>query len=110
MNEKNNTKEPVELIEAIMAPEEKKFKGYTMSELRRQRQLADVRRQFLKEKLINDVYNLKSASLFSGKKEGKNNWSILGKVFQVLSYADYLAVGLTVFNSSRKLIGLFRKK
>lgn len=96
----------------IVAPHEKStFKGYTIEELRIQRALIDVRREYVKEKLQNDFSRLVSDPFSREGGGGQSKiWSVGGKLLNLLSYSDYISLGIGLFNNGRKLIGMFRRK
>lgn len=90
---------------------EENFRGYTISELRHQRLIAQVRREFLKEKLLYDTKELTTAKLFP-KVQGKTSGllAIASKGLRILSYADFFTLGMALFRTGRKVYGIFRKK
>lgn len=96
----------------IVAPHQKKaFHGYTIEELRVQRALADVRREYVKEKLESNFTNL-IANPLSREDESRSSlaWSIGGKLLNLFSYTDYIALGVNLFNGGRKLVGMFKHR
>ena len=89
------------------------FKGYTLEELKYQRALILLKREFLKEKAMEDVKEVKSRiPLLNGKSplDSMSPTGIVGRVVKGLNYADYLMLGFSVFNAGRKVFSLFRKK
>lgn len=103
---KNNS--PSTVVEA-----EKEFKGYTLDELKYQRALLLLKREFLKEKALGNVHNLKERIPMLNGKSPLNNISpmgLVGRVAKGLNYADYLMLGFSIFNAGRKVFSLFRKK
>lgn len=89
------------------------FKGYTLDELRYQRALVLLKREFLKEKAMEEVKEVKSRiPVLNGKSplDTMSPSGILGRVVKGLNYADYLMLGFSVFNAGRKVFSLFRKK
>ena len=98
------------------SPQEKlndDFKGYTLDELRYQRALVLLKREFLKEKAMEEVKEVKSRiPVLNGKSplDTMSPSGILGSVVKGLNYADYLMLGFSLFNAGRKVFSLFRKK
>ena len=100
-------------------PEESKsdFKGYTMEELRYQRALLALRKEFSKSKVTKAVDSIRRPQRNSGN-DGTTAklariGSLAGKVFSNLNLLDYVLVGLSVAGSGRKvakLIGSMRKR
>lgn len=89
------------------------FKGYTLDELRYQRALVLLKREFLKEKAMEEVKEVrKRIPVINGKSplDSMSPTGILGRVVRGLNYADYLMLGFSVFNAGRKVISMFRKK
>lgn len=98
--------------EAGLNEEIKEFAGYTLEELKHQRALALVKKEFLKQKAMNDIDSFKSKLPFNGNSPFGNisPKGILGKVVKGLNYADYFMIGLSVFSAGRKVMSLFRKR
>lgn len=93
------------------------FRGYTLNELRFQRTLIDVRRAYVKERLLGEFANIRSLRFLDTKKgKGGRGWlnpsvfAIAGKAFKLFSYVDYISLGITLFQSGRKVFSLFRRK
>lgn len=95
---------------AIAPHQKSSFKGYTIEELKVQRALTDVRRQYVKEKLQQDFSRLTTNPLGEGSSRSSLAWTIGGKVLNLLSYTDYISLGIGIFNGSRKLLSLVRRK
>lgn len=89
------------------------FKGYTLSELRYQRALTALKREYAKEKVGKKVNHLRSRSVFGGSSK-KNKLAsatgMLSKAVSGLNYADYAMLGFSLFSSARKMIGMFKRK
>lgn len=95
------------------ASSEEEFKGYTLEELKYQRALLLLKREFLKEKALEDVNDIKKRiPVFNGKSplDSISPSGLLSRVAKGLNYADYLMLGFSVFNAGRKVFSLFRKK
>lgn len=97
---------------ALVAPHQQdSFRGYTIGQLRHQRLLTQLRRDFVKEKIGNELTDLKNLQFLP--KAGTKALPVLtiaGKVFKLFSYADYIALGFNLFRSGRRVAGLFKKK
>lgn len=88
------------------------FKGYTMEEIKYQRAMVALRKEFCKAKLMQSVADLRPK-----KKEGKNGnskyslfTSVASKVFSNLNLLDYAIMGVSLFGKVRKGLKLFKKK
>ena len=98
-------------------PEEeapKKFKGYTLEELRYQRAIVALKREFAKSKTLSGASKLKKHNPFSSD-GGKLALSgkvggIASRIFTGLNYMDYIMLGFSLFKSGRKIFSFFRKK
>lgn len=89
-----------------------KFKGYTLEELKHRRTLALIKKELIKEEVIVDFMTIKEKiPLINGKSNvGKFSSGIIGKIAKGLSYTDYIMLGISAFNSGKKIFSLFRKK
>ena len=85
------------------------FRGYTLSELRQQRLVARVRMELLKEKMTYDSAQLFKSNLTTGEWKSSGVLGILNKGLRLLSYADIIALGFSMFRTGRKIIGFFRR-
>lgn len=96
----------------IQSQEAPDFRGYTMEELKHQRALTLIKREFLKQKAMNDVDAFKSRLPFNRNSPmgNINAKGLLGKVMKGLSYADYLMLGFSIFSAGRKIFSLFHKR
>lgn len=89
------------------------FKGYSLSELRYQRALTALKREYAKEKTIKRIDHLRHRSVFSspGKRSSLGAaGGLLSKAATGLNYADYAMLGFSLFSSFRKVRGFFKKK
>lgn len=90
----------------------KEFKGYTMEELRYQRALVALQKEFCKSKVIHNLDKVRHHKLF-GKDGNASHFSKVGslaaKIFSGLNYLDYIMLGMSVFGSGRKIFKFFRK-
>ena len=92
---------------------ESEFKGYTLEELRYQRALLLLKREFLKEKALKETKAIKERIPVINGKSPLSNVSPLnlaGRVVRGLNYADYLMLGFSVFNVGKKVFSLFKKR
>lgn len=93
-------------------PEEKEFKGYTLDELKYQRALLLLKKEFLKEKAIKEANLVKERIPVLNGSSALSHFSsknILGRVIKGLNYADYIMLGFSVFNAGKKVISLFSR-
>ena len=93
------------------------FKGYTMEELRYQRALMALRKEFSKQKVLKKVDEIRNPGKGDRGDCGTSKLARVGniaaKIFSNLNYLDYALVGLSLFGTGRKLvkmIGTARKK
>lgn len=89
------------------------FHGYTIEELRYQRALVALQKEFCKNKIFKNVNNLKKADLFApvsgAGKFGAKSSSLVSKLLSGLNYLDYAMLGFSAFKSGRKIFRLFKK-
>lgn len=89
------------------------FKGYTIDELRYQRALVALKKEFLKERVIKNTDNIKSQiPIVNGKmpiSKGTSN-GIFGKIMKGLDFADYLIIGMQAIKIGKKIGKIFKKK
>lgn len=87
------------------------FKGYTINELRHQRMLTQIRRDFIKEKLINDSHTLREIKLLP--QQGSKSSALLSIATQglrIFSYADLFSIGFSLFRTGSKIFSFFKKR
>lgn len=110
---------PAVIVKPAVAPHKsEEFTGYTLKELRFQRTMTEVRRDYVKEKLIGEFDNIRTFRFLETRKQrqGSGGWlnpsvmALAGKVFKLFSYADYISLGLSLFQGSRKMFSMFRRK
>lgn len=100
------------LPEAPSAPEVE-FKGYTMAELRYQRALLLIRREFVKEKALKELEDIKKrVPIINGKSPLNNSASgnLVGKLLRGLNFADYIILGYQVLRIGRKIGSKIRRR
>lgn len=109
-NETNDT--PAEVADKVL-DEKPKFAGYTLDDLRYRRAVVALRKEFAREKLVEDYENVRHWSPFAqdgkGKKASKAA-TIARKLIGGLNYLDYAMIGLSLFSSARKVAGFFKPK
>ena len=94
------------------APEQKDFKGYSLEDLRYQRALVALRKDFAKSKMIHNIDKARKHRLGgeSGSSKIARAGGIAAKLFSGLSYLDYAMLGMSLFSSGRKIYSFFRGK
>ncbi len=90
------------------------FNGYTLQELRYQRALASLKKEFAKEKALAGLNAMKEKTAL-GRLSGKVSslgkaGGLLPKVLSSLNYADYAMLGFSVFGTVRKVWKFFKRK
>lgn len=89
------------------------FKGYTMDELRYQRALIALKREYCKESIMETAHKLHEASPLSANGQkglARNIGGIAGKIVGGLGYVDYLLIAFSAFGTVKKVLHFFRKK
>lgn len=92
---------------------ESEFAGYTMEELRYQRAMLALKKEFLKERAMEEVDAIKNQlPLVNGQMGPKLSMAkgIAGKLMKGLDMADYLMLGFQGFRIMRKVGTLFRRR
>ena len=92
---------------------EEEFKGYTLDELRYQRALLLLKREYLKEKALKETKAVKERIPVLNGKSPLNALTprgMVGRVMRGLNYADYLMLGFSVFTAGKKVFSLFKRK
>ncbi|MBD5355478.1 MAG: hypothetical protein HDR88_00485 [Bacteroides sp.] len=109
----NEIKKTEDVAKSITHPEVQ-FKGYTLEEIRYQRALVMLQKEFCKNKILRNVNTLKkanpltpqgAASLIPGRMG-----TLTTKVLSGLNYVDYAMLGFSIFSSVRKVFSFFHKK
>lgn len=89
------------------------FKGYTLEEIRYQRALVTLHKEFCRTKIDRIGNQLKRtnplAPSSSTSLPGKVGF-FAGKLLTGLNYMDYAMIGFNLFSSARKIISFFKKK
>lgn len=95
------------------------FKGYTIEEIRYQRAMLGVRKEFCKAKVMESISNLRPGGRHSGedilKTNRRQSWlrvagSVASKVLGNLNAIDYVLMGISVIGTVRKGMRLFGGK
>ena len=89
------------------------FDGFTLDEIRHQRALIAVRKEFAKAKIFEDVDKLKERNPFASDgslKAASRLGSLPMKIMRGLNYTDYIMMGLSAFGTVRKVVSFFKKK
>ncbi len=89
------------------------FEGYSLDEVRHQRALVAVRKEFAKVKLMEQFDLLKDRNPFAPDgtlKAASRLGSIPLKIVRGLNYTDYIMMGISAFGAMKKVFSLFRKK
>lgn len=98
----------------LVTPEPREAKGLTISEIRYQRALIALQKEFCKEKVGHSFRNLQNSSPFSKNYEAKSGTGRIGaiasKLLTGMNYLDYAVIGFSVFSNVRKITSLFRKR
>lgn len=89
------------------------FKGYTMEELRYQRALLALKKEYVKEKALHSTMEIKeqipilngNSPAFSLKSHG-----LAGKILRGLDFADYIVLGMQGIKIGKKIGSFFKKK
>lgn len=90
------------------------FKGYTLEELRYQRALVLLQKEFCKSRIMRHVNNLQksnplSPSSAAGSLPGKVG-AVASKLLAGLNYLDYAMIGFSLFGAVRKVFSIFKRK
>jgi len=93
---------------------ESNFKGYTLEELKYQRALVTLQKEFCRTKLMRHVGNIQKSNPLSPSSAvsslpGKVGF-VASKVFSSLNYLDYAMLGFSLFGIVRKVTSVFRRK
>lgn len=89
------------------------FEGFTLDEIRHQRALIAVRKEFAKAKAFENVDMMKQNTPFAKggvMKSAAHLSSIPLKLMKGLNYTDYILLGFSAFSTVKKIYSLFRRK
>ncbi len=109
----NEIQKSAQETERITQPENK-FKGYTLEELRYQRALVLLQKEFCKSRITRNVNNLQksnplSPSTAASSLPGKVGF-VASKLLTGLNYLDYAMIGFSLFGTARKIFSIFRRR
>lgn len=93
------------------------FKGYTIDQILYQRALVSIKKDFYKERMINNFQEISNVTFLrkSNSKNRKNisrklgSKSILSKILKSLDIIDYAMIGASAYQSISNFIGFFKK-
>lgn len=92
----------------------KDFKGYTIEELRYQRALVALQKEFCKSKVINKVDHIRHRKAFGNDSSSSSKLakagSIATKLLTGLNYLDYIMIGMSLFGSGKKVYKFIKGK
>lgn len=109
------TPAPVANPQEAIAPAQK-FKGYSLEELRYQRALVMLQREFAKEKITTKMRRIANGKILSsGSATSKGSGlmragSLASKILTGLNYADYVMIGFSAFGTIRKVVSFFTRR
>lgn len=97
----------------VASVEENQFKGYSMDELKYQRALLVLKKDYSKRKVLNGANELWNRSLFGQRSSTSKMVMIQGLASRLLSglgYLDYAMLGVSLFGTGRKIYKFFRRR
>lgn len=89
------------------------FNGFTLDEIRHQRALIAVKKEFAKAKILEQVDTLKDRNPFApdgSLKAATRLGSLPMKIMRGLNYTDYIMMGISAIGTVRKVFSFFKKK
>lgn len=97
--------------EKIVSQDNHEFTGYSLEELRYQRALVALQKEFCKSKVMNGVRKVQKNGISGASTStGGKAMGIFGKFLTGMSYVDYALLGLSMFRSGKKVYSFFRRK
>lgn len=105
-------KQTEEAASNIVEPE-KKFKGYTIEEIRFRRALVAMEADFCKTKILKSFGHIQNYNpLNPGNKNGVAGkaGALALKMVSGLNYLDYILIGASLFKGGKKIWSFFRGK
>ncbi len=103
-------------IPVVTEKEDKIFRGYSIDELKYQRAFVLLQREFTQAKLMGIMHKFtdKNSSVYrapvSKQSSFASSGNILGRIFKGLDYLDYAMLGLSAFNTGKKIFSFFRRR
>lgn len=94
---------------------EKPFGGYTLEDLKYQRAMMALRKEFAKSKLLQSLDAMRPNAKPKGHESNFGSKFALartlgGKLFGSLNTLDYVMLGMSLFGTAKKAYSLFRRK
>lgn len=89
------------------------FKGYSLDELRYRQAVVELKKTFLKEKMMGNVTKIKQSTPFLNGDHGVSLpklGGIAGKVLNGMNFIDYAMIGFSLFSTGKKIFSFFRRK
>ncbi len=89
------------------------FNGFTLDEIRHNRALIAVRKEFAKAKIMEQIEALKDRNPFAPDgsiKAAARLGNLPMKIMRGLNYTDYIMMGISAFGTVRKMFSFFKKK
>ena len=91
----------------------KEFKGYSIEELRYQRALIALRKDFCRSKMVHNADRVRKRG-FLGRNgttsRVAHDGGLATKIISGLGYLDYVMIGMSAFGTGRKIFKFFRGK
>ena len=112
----DNTNSQLIRTSDIVVEDTPKFKGYSLEEIRYQRALVMLKREFAKQKVNAKMASVRKNNILTGAPTASKasglmcTGSIAAKIVTGLSYMDYIMIGFSAFGTVRKEVSFFRKK
>lgn len=97
-------------VQASLPAPETRFKGYTLQELRYQRAMVALHKEFCRSKLTNGFNRIRNRSFLNGVRGASSGGSWIGKFMSGLNVIDYIVLSISIFSSIRKFLSLFKRK
>ncbi len=85
----------------------KEFKGYSIEELRYQRALIALRKDFCRSKMVHNADRVRKRGTTS---RVAHVGGLATKIISGLGYLDYVMIGMSAFGTGRKIFKFFRGK
>lgn len=92
---------------------EQELKGLTLNEIRYQRALILLKREFCAEKIRTDLEKIRARGVMGVGKPGNKLTrvgSFASKAMSGFNYIDYALMGFSLFSTLKKIRSFFRKK
>lgn len=89
------------------------FKGYSLDELRYRQAVVELKKTFIKEKMMGNVEKIKQSTPLLNGNHGVSLptlGGIAGKVLNGMNFLDYAMIGFSLFSTGKKIFSFFRRK